>query len=397
MKRSLAMLFAGMAMLNAAVAAEPATLRWCNGESIPGELVEASGTAVTWKSPLFEQPLVLAWPAVHRIDQTMNAEPFTDFFTIILRDGSSLHGDLSSITADTVAIHSTRHGDAALKRSEVLSARRIHGRTLVWAGPAGDAGWKIQGPAPKDVPALLAGPGGALRFPYWNTGAQLQTPLPSMLDLEFTLSASSRPDFSLSIGDGYKLLRIETWDDELVLRKIKAFKAIRKVAESEHTISLRICCDRKAGHCLVFSPAGDLLAEWKAPGEMNFSGNDLTLANKGGDLSLDFLRIRTWDGHAPARIDPAQPRVEMADGSVLQGEIVSGTSGPCRSKPAARPPLLRMSTWIRSTPSSFRPMPRKAAYPRRLSGMRMARCFPAASLPFTMPLPWWPPLSPRNP
>ena len=45
------------AALSPETSAAPATLSWQNGESIPGELSEASAAEVTWKTPLFEEPL----------------------------------------------------------------------------------------------------------------------------------------------------------------------------------------------------------------------------------------------------------------------------------------------------------------------------------------------------
>ena len=43
----------------------PAVLRWNNGENVTGEAVEATQTDLTWKTPLFEDPLLLAWQALH--------------------------------------------------------------------------------------------------------------------------------------------------------------------------------------------------------------------------------------------------------------------------------------------------------------------------------------------
>src|SRR4051812_46711209 len=80
-------------------AAEPpakpsATLRWNNGESLSGEIVEGSATDLTWKSAIFDDPLVLSWHALSRIDQTSPPITTTDSFSIVLRNGSHLYGDL---------------------------------------------------------------------------------------------------------------------------------------------------------------------------------------------------------------------------------------------------------------------------------------------------------------
>ncbi|MES2571128.1 MAG: hypothetical protein V4710_13860, partial [Verrucomicrobiota bacterium] len=47
----------------------------------------------------------------------------------------------------------------------------------------------------------------------------------------------------------------------------------------------------------------------------------ITLVNKGRDLSLERLRVRTWDGKPPGKVDLTQPRIELADGRVMEGRI----------------------------------------------------------------------------
>src|SRR5262249_10890514 len=135
MKRSVS--FFLLLLSAAAYADQPAKLRWTNGEWIPGDFSAASASEVTWKSPLFEEPVVLAWPVVHRVDRQVASVVSPDSFGIALRDGSYVLGDLVSISDNSISIHSTRHGDAVLKRSEVLSIRRVRGGSLIAAGPVG--------------------------------------------------------------------------------------------------------------------------------------------------------------------------------------------------------------------------------------------------------------------
>lgn len=148
-----------------------AKLRWNNGETIAGELVEASPAGVTWKTPLFENPLVVAWPALRSVEQAVAAIPAADPFLFTLRDGSSISADLVSITKDAIAIHSSRHGDAVLERSEVLAMRRLRGGSLLFAGPFGDAGWDT--PPTGDsggAGSLAVKPGGVLAMPVLEPG-----------------------------------------------------------------------------------------------------------------------------------------------------------------------------------------------------------------------------------
>ena len=401
-------LFAFLAVIPlCARAADPGVLRWTNGESISGDLVEASGTMVTWRSPLFEDPLVLSWPVIHRLDWPIPANdsedtaprhrspipmgedsakttPAPDPFIISLRDGSVLYGDILAITGSSVSIHSARCGDGELMRSQVLSVRRMNGSALLFAGPTGDAAWQpLSGRGGTDqekVPAFVAGPGGGLQIPYLNRGVFLNSAIPDSVDVEFHLHTTGHPAFQFTIegdriavsgtaaaaqpaaptpsappmhltlngknvvrltstegrpGTGQRRssasksgLRIETWGDEMVLTVPDDFKLIRKIGDGEHDIALRICWDRVKRHCWIYTPAGELITEWQPPDSgWNDHPGTVQLHNSSSNLTLDFLRLRKWDGVPPPKIDPAQPRLELDDNRVLAGQITSGSGG----------------------------------------------------------------------
>ncbi len=329
-------------------------LRWRNGETVPGELIEASPEQMQWKTPLFDDPLVLRWTALERIEQSLPAAANPDLFSIVLRNGCHLFGQLVSITDSAVAIHSTRHGDASLKRSEVLAIRRVKGPNLQATGPTGDAGWKLWSSGDNGgqerkagvVPLLATGPGGVLGLPYWNTLAQYKATLPSSVDVEFRVSTgrstslrvraedlkaaagktATPPDFRFVLnGDTKSRLSVETWGDQLVLVAADDFKLIRTLAETEREVALRLCWNRQSRQCSVFAPDGTLLTEWAVPEAAADPGEKggLLLHNKGRDLALEFLRVRTWNGQPPARVDPRQPRVDLAGGGIVSGGMAT--------------------------------------------------------------------------
>ncbi|MEO8352182.1 MAG: hypothetical protein ABI680_10670, partial [Chthoniobacteraceae bacterium] len=307
-------------------------LRWNNLEAIPGLLKDSTATELSWQSPLFEDPLRLEWNAIRRIDQTLSAQAVTAPFSVVLRDGSQLLGELVRVDADSVTITSERHGEVALKRSEVLHLRRVKGKGIVVAGPVGDAGWTIEESKNKnaqaaklDVPELVVGSGGALVLPYWNTAARYAVELPKRVEFEIELSSSEFPEFALRFdGDDTKGIVIETWDDELVVAQGNEFQAIRKVGEKERQVNLRVCWDREAKKGAVYDAAGEPLAEWKFSGELG-SPTDWRLQNKGRDLTVTRFFIREWDGNPPTKIDPTKPRIELVDGRVLAGDLTGIT------------------------------------------------------------------------
>jgi thiol-disulfide isomerase/thioredoxin len=361
-------------------APEPATLRWNNGETTTGEIVEGSASDLTWKSPLFDEPMVLGWHALRRIDQPRASIPVTDTFSIAFLNGDVIHGDIVSLTETTINIHSSRHGDAAIKRTEVSSIRRLRGGNLVYSGPAGDVDWTLSairkdvetegGSALRQikVPWLVTGRRGALLMPYWNGGASLKVTLPEKTDLEFLVRSSTRPSFLFSFfGDKKQRLRVETWDDQVVLVAGKSFKLIRKLAETERDVGLRLCWNRPARTCSVFALSGEPLIEWQVPEDPDGNGSGVQLQSSGRDLSLDALRIRAWDGQAPARYDLARPRVETVDGRFIEGNVREGTAESVTlteapEKPASVVPLNQVAAIVFSTEE-----PEAAQQPNTLS------------------------------
>lgn len=348
----------------------PATLRWTNGESVRGEMIEATEKALTWKTPLFEDPLLLGWRALHRIDQAWPDSTPEGAFQFVLRDGSSLYGDLAGITADAVTIHSTRHGETILKRGELISAQRIKGKQLIYGGPLGESGWKAvpgingnQNGEGSDyvtlgnVPAWVTGPGGTLVLPYPRRPVFLKLPLPERMETEFRVRSKERPAFSLALGgDGSEVLRVETWGDELVLTAGDQFQSLRTMTEKEREVVLRVCWDRKAHRCQVYSIEGNLLKEWTVPAVKTDKGakveGGVRLENKGRELVLEALRVQDWDGQPPpSGLDLKNTRVRFDDGRTVPG-IVSALEGDevrldaIGEGPAARFPLAEVDALI---------------------------------------------------
>ena len=316
-------------------AGNPAMLRWNNGESLAGEPLEASATELTWRSPHFEDPLVMKWQALRRFDRALEPFASSEPFSVALRDGSHLFGDVVAVSEETITVRSVRHGELVLRRSEILSARRLSGGNLIAAGPAGESRWRIVADTTKNVTALTSqvplirtGPAGALELPYWNRGAALDLVLPELVDVEFRVRSARRPDFRLSlVAGGTQQLRIETWDEELVLRAGRSFKSIRTLAEADREVALRIYWDRMARKCSVFTPTGEPIVEWEVPLDASNANPQVVLHNKGRDLALEFLRVRKWDGKAPAKISGKLPRVEFSDGRTIEGQIGAGAAG----------------------------------------------------------------------
>src|SRR5690606_28550501 len=63
-------------------------LQWRNGESLYGEIAEATPEQIAWKSPVFDEPILLKWDAVGRITSARKSTEPAAPFAFALRDGS---------------------------------------------------------------------------------------------------------------------------------------------------------------------------------------------------------------------------------------------------------------------------------------------------------------------
>ena len=196
-------------------------------------------------------------------------------------------------------------------------------------------------------------------MPFWHRTISTALTLPDRAEVDFSLHTKEQPAFQLVLdGREKKRLRIETWGSEIVLATAKGFEKICDLAEKDRSVSLRVCWDRTARRCQVYAADGTLLKEWSVPEGSDEAGKPaILLANKGHELTLDFLRVRAWDGQPLASVDTEHPRVELDSGRVLAGSVTGVDDGivtfaPPGEEPSTNVPLKDVDSVIfSSTPT----------------------------------------------
>jgi peroxiredoxin len=318
---------------------------------LPGEILDADANQLTWKTPLFEEPLPLDWKALRRIDRSVPSTQTGEVFSFTARNGSFFYGNLVEITGETFLVRSARHGDLRVRKDALLCVRRLGNAAsqppdtssrLIVSGPQGTTGWT----APKlatveglPIQSLVAGPGGSLRFPYWNTRASSSVAPPSRGDLELTVSAEDKqPEFEwVLFGQEKSRISVETWENELVLRVGDTFRKLCELEPTVRRVPLRITWDLDTRVCTLVRLDRPQSAEltWAVPtsaptptqksARLAPAGFETPLApgfhirNKGRSLTLESFQLRS--GLRTGNSAGSGPRVELADGRVLAGQV----------------------------------------------------------------------------
>jgi len=304
-------------------------LRWKNGEILHGELDSATADQVLWKSPIFSEPIALRAAQLKVMESPKDGIDSKEPLAVTLRNGDLVHGSLVSIDADTVNLRSQCHGDLTLRRAEVASLRRVSGGRLVYSTPSLGIPWSMKddrsAPARTTRTVWKTGASGAAEMNSWNRTNYLPLKLPEKVEVEFHLRSTVPPRFRLDLNSSAGASpSIETWDDTVVLVDGGRFAPLLVLKPENRDVSLRLCWDRESRRSAVFNAAGEQLADLtqKEGPRRGISEPGIYIRNMGTSITLVSLRVREWNGAAPAKVKPGKARVELDDGSVERGEVL---------------------------------------------------------------------------
>jgi len=359
-----------------------AELHWHNGEFIGGDFLAAEKDRLAWRNALmFTEPMRVRLDVLKQVVRHKDAEKTEEPFSIRLADGSRLYGNITGLDAKTLEVKSARFGTLNIAREAVLGVQRLKADGLLFAAPTSTIGWIEGSQTGQDSKVKLwrVVPDAALKQVGWNRSASLPIALPELVEMQFTLSSTVRPEFKVELKtkDNARLV-VETWVDDVVLQG-RVFQSVQTLSENDRRVTLTLFWNRKSGQCAIYGADGKKIAETsKAPlGEpkeeeekaaekkpagkggglfgallgvvqnaaqkqvdaavearaqvRRVSGEPaspvgFTLLNKGPDLTLETLRIRAWSGTLPADITPGHPRVELTDGRSLHASPVRASA-----------------------------------------------------------------------
>ena len=307
------------------------TLRWKNGDVLPGELLESTSGTIRWASPYFSDDLVVDIGVLDSVIFPEQSAPATEGFRVGTVSGDIWMADIVDSDDDTFLFSSNRHGRFRVSRAAIYTLeRRVH-PNLIFDGSRLTS-WKLPKRDEND-PVVLFG-GNTRSGWYADRGGHPRTdkvkskifhafdwPQRFEIDLEFA-SAMRPPGFVFALGKNlYKALRLETWVNELVVVQGTLFEPVLTIQPDRRSFRLRLAYDGDTGVLEVFDFAGNLLLKLDGV-EQTVEESGLYVYNRGQDLTVRRLRVyRRPTNPAKLAVDSSKRRVHMMDGQVIYGKL----------------------------------------------------------------------------
>jgi thiol-disulfide isomerase/thioredoxin len=337
-------------------------LRLPNGDFLSGKLsYSKDANVIAWKAPFAERafrfPLSVISAAHFPQSKEGSARVEADqdaAYTVELVGGDVLAGKLVQLTDEELQIDSGNFGRLVVDRSHVQRISRGGlGGAFHYLGPEGLAAWNAtDGWSDESGQLVIDKPGTAIL----NT-----LPIPQQACIEVDLSWKQSPDFSLHFGgdgelptpaqeamvhrvvgnmvvaerrqtqEGFhwlELFSLETWDGALVLvregQREADIAAAQSLQQGPGSVQLRIYYDHKAGSVAVYTSDRRLLAQVKVEIDPKLTRRrGLRLVNTKGDVRLEHLAVREWNGSLPSEGDRERSYVERADGTIIHAETAT--------------------------------------------------------------------------
>lgn len=306
---------------------QDAKVYWKSGDTLTGELISADANSLTWKSPLFTNPLKIETSHLTsiRLSENSQEQAISEPFRISLSNGDVLFGELVAASESEVEFQSSRHGQFRILRDKIETIKRINTPDLIYLGPRGLDGWVNPQEGEQDLGWQRLS-NGKLTTSTADRGIFRQMELPDQCEIEVILESSEMPAFIIALGQHRNsCLRIESWAEVLVVLSRFQFVEVTSMPEGTKRVHLNLLLSRKDNQLSIYSRAGEKLAEIvDKRGFIKPTG--IQLWNRGTDLTLSYLRVDRWNGELPKPLKVGESRIQLTDGTVVYGQLPKFTN-----------------------------------------------------------------------
>ncbi len=307
------------------------TLRWKNGDALPGKLLESTSDMIHWSSPYFSDDLVIDIRVLDSVVFPNQSAPATEAFRVGTISGDIWIADIVDSDEKTFLFSSERHGRFRVNRESIYTLeRRVH-PNLIFDGSQ-LTNWELS-KQDTNQPMLLFG-GNTRPDWYANRGGHPQTDKvkakifhalawPQRFEIDLELASTTRPPgFVFALGKNlYEALRLETWVNELVVVQGTLFEPVLTIQPDRRNFRLRLTYDGDTGVLEVYDFAGNLLLKLDEVGQ-TVKESGVYIYNRGQNLTVRRLRVYQQPvGSTKQQVDSSKPRVHTMKGHVVYGKL----------------------------------------------------------------------------
>lgn len=307
------------------------TLRWKNGDVLPGKLLESAIGQIRWASPYFSDDLVVDIGVLDSVVFPKQSVPAMEAFRVGTVAGDIWIADIVDSDGETFLFSSERHGQFRVKREAIYTLERRAHPNLIFDGSQ-MTNWGLP-EQNANQPILLFG-GNALPDWYADRGGHPRTDKvkgkmfhaldwPQRFEIDLELASATRPPgFVFALGKNlYETLRLETWVNELVVVQGTLFEPVLTIQPDRRNFRLRLAYDGDTGVLEVFDFAGNLLLKLNEVGQ-TVEESGVYIFNRGQNLTVRRLRVyRQSVDSTKQHIDASKPRVHTMNGHVVYGKL----------------------------------------------------------------------------
>ena len=307
------------------------TLRWKNGDVLPGQLLESAAGQIRWASPYFSDDLVVDIGVLDSIVFPKQSAPAMEAFRVGTVAGDIWIADIVDSDEETFLFSSERHGRFRVNREAIYTLeRRVHPNLIFdgsqltnWELPKQDANQPILLFGRTALPDWYADRGGHPRTDKVKAKIFHALDWPQRFEIDLELASATRPPgFVFALGKNlYEALRLETWVNELVVVQGTLFEPVLTIQPDRRNFRLRLAYDGDTGVLEVFDFVGNLLLKLDQVGQ-TVKESGPYVYNRGQNLTVRRLRVyRQPVGSTKQHVDPSKPRIHTMNGQVVYGKL----------------------------------------------------------------------------
>ena len=307
------------------------TLRWKNGDVLPGQLLESAAGQIRWASPYFSDDLIVDIGVLDSVVFPKQSAPAMEAFRVGTVAGDIWIADIVDSDEETFLFSSERHGRFRVNREAIYTLeRRVHPNLIFdgsqltnWELPKRDANQPILLFGRNALPDWYADRGGHPRTDKVKAKIFHTLDWPQRFEIDLELASATRPPgFVFALGKNlYEALRLETWVNELVVVQGTLFEPVLTIQPDRRNFRLRLAYDGDTGVLEVFDFAGNLLLKLDEVGQ-TVKESGPYVYNRGQNLTVRRLRVyRQPVGSTKQQVDPSKPRIHMMNGQVVYGKL----------------------------------------------------------------------------